>query len=108
MALGLAKGFHAPGLAATRAVEHFHILGDTPVCADDAFKLHLIAQLLLDKPLTVAASHILARGILIPKDAVDGHDCRGHLRTAFEVEGTLYKRALVHRKVVAWIDGILA
>ena len=107
MTLGLVEGFHAPGLAATGAVEHVHILRDAPVGADHAFELCLVAQLLLDEPFTIAATYILARGILIPEDAVDGHDGRGHLRTTFELEGSIDERALVHLAVVAWIDGIL-
>ena len=74
MTLSLVEGFHAPGLAADRTVEHLDILGDAPVGTDHALELRFISELLLDEPLAVAATHILARGILIPENAVDGHD----------------------------------
>ena len=108
VALCLRQRLHAPRLAAHRTVEHFHILRDGPVCADDALKLSLLAQLLLDEPLAVTATHVLTRRILVPQDAVDRHHGRSHLCTALQFEGTVDERQLVLRQIVAGIDGILA
>ena len=72
--LSLIELLHSPGLTATRTVQYLHILGDAPVSTGHAFELRLITKLLLDEPLAVAATHILARRILIPQDTIDRHD----------------------------------
>ena len=60
MTLSLVEGFHTPGLATNRTVEHLDILRDTPVGTDYTLESRLIAQLLLDEPVTITATHVLA------------------------------------------------
>ena len=88
MTLSLVELLHTPWLTTTRTVEYLHILSNAPVGAGHTLELRLISQLLLDKPLAVAATHILARGILIEYDAVDGHHGRSHLSTVLQFEST--------------------
>ena len=60
MTFCLVEGFHAPGLAANRTVQHLDILRNTPVGTGYTLESGLIAQLLLDEPSAIAAADIFA------------------------------------------------
>ena len=65
--------FHTPGFAAAWVIDRVTVAGDAPVGADDTLEMLTLAQLLLDEPFAITAAYVLARGILIEYDAVDGH-----------------------------------
>ena len=108
MPLHLIEMLHAPWLSAHRTVEHLHVLGDAPVGAYHTLEMGILTKLLLDHPFAEATTHVLARRVLVPEDAVDGHHGRGHLRATLETERALGERTFVHGQVVSGIDGILA
>ena len=108
VALGHTEFLHAPGLATAGIVHGGVVGGDGPVGAYHTFEMGLIAQLLLDEPAAVAAAHVLAGGILLPENTVDGHDSGSHRRTTGQFESSFGEGTFMHGKVAAGVYGELA
>ena len=93
---------------ATETLDSIVVEHDVPVGASHTVEMILLAKLLGNHPLTVAAAHIFTQRALVPENAVDRHHSRSHARAIVQLERTFGKRLQMLLEIIAWIDGILA
>ena len=93
---------------ATETLDSIVVEHDVPVGASHTVEMILLAKLLGNHPLAVAAAHIFAQRTLVPEDAVDRHHSRSHTRAIVQLKRTFGKRLQMLLEIIARIDGILA